>query len=222
MILLQLIKRLIRLNIMGNPRAATQESEPRVQNVKDIEHAPPPFPQATYNSNPLIPGLVFPSASTPQSDALPPVRPSKNTPNAQPATHMINLTGFMCQPGNRQYEEAAKAAGVTDTSAVYWFHDDAYEDWNEDDMWYSSRHVPTAERTFYSGMYQDFFNARRIAITEARAKDTMKEKDKKRDSGAVVGENKAIKEDTAVEEDKTIEVDAELDEDKSSENRSMA
>jgi hypothetical protein len=43
MTLLQLIKRLIRLNIMGNPRAATQESEPRVQNIKDIEHAPPPF-----------------------------------------------------------------------------------------------------------------------------------------------------------------------------------
>jgi hypothetical protein len=75
---------------------------------------------------------------------------------------------------------------------------------------------------FTLGCIRVFFSARRIAITEARTKDTMKEKDKKRDSGAVVGENKAIKEDTAAEEDKTIEVDAELDEDKSSENRSMA
>jgi hypothetical protein len=175
-----------------------QESELRAQNVEYLQAAPTPSPRATRKSNLPVPGFAPPSASTSQPGARPPIRPSESTPNAQPATLIINLTGFICQPGNSQYEKAAKAAGVTDKSPVYWFHEDAYEDWNEDDMGFSSRHVPMAETTSYK-------NARRVAIVKAGA-EQMK-KIKRKGMGAVVGKHNEV-----------IKVNVDLDEeDRSSE-----
>jgi hypothetical protein len=186
---------------MVNTRAPTPESEPRVQHIENLEDAPNLFPRPTHSSVP-VPGLGIPSASTPRSGTLPPVRPSRHTPNAPPATRIINLTGYICQLGHRKYAAAAKAAGVTDKSPVYWFHENAYENWGWDDMGYSARHLQDAERKSYSEKYREMLNGHRIAREEAKVMEMQK---KKRVSGAAVEEVKMVKEDAELDKDQPSE-----------------
>ncbi|KAH4108580.1 hypothetical protein HBI04_049810 [Parastagonospora nodorum] len=51
---------------------------------------------------------------------------SRRIPPSAPAACTIDLTGYWYEPGDREYEEAAKAKGVADNSPVYWFRETSF------------------------------------------------------------------------------------------------